>query len=436
MKPYLLWIWFCLFSVIASAAQPVYAQGPVETREFAWGLEAFTGESYTGVFSPLEKPSIYVLAGHTHVLISHLTMVYYWPIDREYKPDWSALNQPVDGTLVIRGPENQVTKIDPQYFLTKPKDGSPNQLDLLIGNAAAQAYNEYQQARDAYLASVSAYDTQLEAYMKAFALDPKTSMPVPTPPPTFGQAMAPPENGYPINLKAGTYQIYLANSSGQIISGSERTVISIEPRSESAGYTVIPENKWTQQEPSDSSTQVIYYSSGNPALYLQPFRTLEYHDQSFVRLEKPQDTTAPMNSWIWMHDTFLENVSLQVWAGGRLVDQVEVKPYSVQQFPGSALGYQIVPLDSNSSKAADFAAFRIAPMRGITHYSVRLVRMDGSVVPGSEREVIQTSDDLPLWTYGLIFIPLALRLGTGYRRRRFRNQSLKQLAAEESRQEK
>ena len=267
--------------------------------------------------------------------------------------------------------------------------------------------------RDSYFASEAIYDQQLEEYLQAVASDPNTTQEAPLPPPSFNKAMLPPEYGYPVNLPAGTYDIHLLGYDGQIISGSERTLIAFEPRREGVGYTVIPENKWTIQESSDIASQVVYFSNDDNTLFLQAYRTLEFNEQLYTRLEFPQETTSSKDQWIWVRDTLLNDVKMQVLVDGKSVGLIGHESFSIIQTPGSALGYSIELFDPLISKTPDFEAFMLDPISGVSSYSVQLLGGDGIVISGSERELVQTNKDLPLAAYSLIFFPILIRLAAG-----------------------
>ena len=136
--------WICLFCLIFILYQPAKAASPEKRREFAWGILAFTGKEYKGVFSPLEKPTIYFLANSTNLLRSRYTMVYYWPIDREYKPDWTTENTEVQGTLIVKKAGAEVIQIERQLYLLN--DISMSSIDrgqLLLGDEALSVYDNY-----------------------------------------------------------------------------------------------------------------------------------------------------------------------------------------------------------------------------------------------------------------------------------------------------
>jgi len=401
-------------------------------REFAWTAMVFDDATYQGVFLPSEKPTIYILAGEKHVLVAHYTMVYYWAIDREYKPDWERMDDLVDGTIEVRDARDAVIGEirQQQYLLTNPGHTVGDLTELHLGNDADAVYDLYVKDRDAYLASVNEYDRQMAEYARKYALDPTDpTIRPPSPPPAFNELMSPPRAGFVLDLPRGTYHIRLRDQGGDAVEGSDRTVYSVVARRESTGYIVIPEAKWTISESSDEPGQIIYYASDGAALYLVPVATKEYNEKEYVRINTPQDTLASANRWIWLHgQPITRGLRLQVWSDHRLVKRVDKEGYSVQQSSGSALGYQIVPAEDTGSAYADFEAFKV-PAAGMgTRFVVRLERDDGTIVPGSERTHLRVRKDIPTPGFLIALLPLAVALGISYRRRKLRSRSLKELA--------
>ncbi|HZQ09142.1 MAG TPA: hypothetical protein VFD70_21370 [Anaerolineae bacterium] len=420
--------WFALTAVPSA----VHADAPVKERQFVWGVLASTGHDYNGVFSPGVAPSLYLLAGQTHILLPSYTLVYYWPIDHEYKPDWASLNEPAAGTVEILTLDGRVLqRLTSETYLMQPVNtppGSPP--ELLRGEQATAAYHAYETKREAYYASMAEYDKKLAEYMRQQELTPNdTFLQKPDPPPTFAEFFPPPSPGYFVQLDPGAYRLQLRDASGQIVPGSQRTLIAVTPRQESVGYAVIPESKWTIPEQSDESSEIIYVTAQGTTLYLEPFRMREFNQQELARLSNPQDTTASPNRWQWVQDAPLNNVQLEILSNGQPVARVAKQSYSVKQIPGAALGYTVVPFDASATASPDLEAFAVPAVAGATAYAVRLVYEDGIIVPGSERSVIQANDTLSPFSYALIFLPLGGGLVVLGWRRRIHARSLKALAA-------
>jgi hypothetical protein len=353
--------------------------------------------------------------------------VYYWPIDREYKPDWVRLNEAVDGALEVLADGGQLIMrqtSQEQYVLRPRSDQSAEQTELLIGAAATGAYSESQREWDRYKADLAAYETQLEEYLRAHS----SSQVAPEAPATPTALLLPPDDGFPLSLREGKYRLQLRDRAGNILPGSQRALTIVSPRTSSVGYTVIPQAKWTAPESSFEGSQVIYYSSNATTIYLAAFAEGEYNEQEYARLERPQETTASADRWLWVQGASLDGVQLQVWSRGRLVTSVTQKPYSVRQLRGSTLGYEVVPSDSEISPVPDFTAFEVTALGGPSGYTVRLIRDNGEEVQGSERILRRASDELPFAAYVLVLVPVGVGIGVHLWRRRRRARARRKLA--------
>jgi hypothetical protein len=425
----------CVLILLGGIVQPASAEEPVKRQEFVWSVTTFSGQWYLGTFSPPEVPTIYLLAGTTNVVAGRYTMVYYWPIDREYKPDWATLNQDVEGTLeLLDRSGNLLQQLRLGYFLaTNPQRDLGRRTVLLLGQDAVQAYSDYRADLDAYRAASAEYDRQYREYLVARAARPDDpSVEPPAALPTFNQALAPPKQGFALALQPGVYQILMRDSMGEVIPGSRRTVISVAPRRQSVGYTVIPEEKWTIPEVSNERSQAIYYTARGTAVYLQPYRTLEYNEQQYVRITEPQDTAASANRWLWIQTAPLQEVELQVVAEGQVMDRIPRGWYVVEQVPGAALGYRVIPFSNAVHSAPTFEAFEVLASSEVAGYRVRLVGADGGIVPGSERSLIKVSDDLSYPAYLLAVLPLMVAAAVQSRRRRLRARTLRVLEQSQS----
>ncbi len=396
----------------ANGALSAFAQAPARERALAWGVRAFVGNGYTSVFSPPQVPVVYLLAGGTHMISLRYTQVYYWPIDREYKPDWASLNQPVTGTLEVLQNGQLIQEVLPQKFLIKLDRGPANPANqLLLGDIAEQAYKAYLAQRSEYLEQVAAYDAQLEEYLNAKENNPRANLTPPMPPAPFSESLPPPEDGFALELPLGEFQVRLRDAAGQIVPGSTRQVRSIGPLQTSIGYRVIPESKWTIPESSYDPNEVIYYSVNGTTMYLVPITIQEFNFQDYVRLTKPQDTLASAERSVWVEGGTIRDATLVVRQDGQQSSQLTMRPFAVKQLPGPALGYEIVPFDSAQSKAPDLEAMPVTAAEGVRELHIELLA-DDHVIPRSERTMLRAQEHLPTFTYGLVLAPLAIGAAT------------------------
>jgi hypothetical protein len=405
-------------------------QAPAASREFVYGIQALVDRDYTGIFSPSEVPNIYLRADSTAILLPRYTLVYYWPIDRQFKPDWASLNEPASGTLEVVKDGRVISQIPPSSYLVVPRaDGGWIRAQLLLNDQARHAYRDYVKRRDQYLAMVSDYDSRLEVYFNQKALHPNdATLQSPMPPPQFTEAMSPPQEGHPVRIAAGTYDIRLRGPNGQVVPNSTRHVVAVAPRRESIGYDVIPESKWTAPESSDDRNQIIYYSGQASTIYMRPIRVQEFNELEYTRLTRLQDTIASPVRWIWVRGEPVSGARLRVYAGNHQGAELSVKPYTTKQLPGSALGYQIIPFDAKTSPTPDLQAIAVPMRANLNRFTVQLVRGDGTPLAGSERDLVRARADVPPLGYGFVVLPLAAGIVVQIRGRRLRARSLRRLA--------
>lgn len=99
MKKYLI---FCLLllSLLVFSLE-VFGAAPPKKREIVYSLNVWDGKDYAAPFYPASLDTIYVMADFENVYSVKETLVYYWPITREYMADWDGLNKDVGETLEV-----------------------------------------------------------------------------------------------------------------------------------------------------------------------------------------------------------------------------------------------------------------------------------------------------------------------------------------------
>jgi len=392
---------------------PVAAQGvPDKHPEAVYNGEVFDGQGYSGQFYPAEERTVYVLAGAQNVFIPKQTQVYWWPITHEYKADWDSLNQPLTGTLEIGDQSFPLTTYSLRY------DGGYDsaKTTLLVGDAAAQAYADYQKALSDYQAASARYaelraqyDVLLEVWGKA--VDERKAkgqatddLPVPKQPvePTAPSVtVTTPAGGIAFSLPAGTYDLRLRGTDGQLVPGSERRVVAFGPRREGLAYKVIAESKWTIPDASTDPNDTIFVS-GEKALYVQPAAEREYDSFYAAKLLNPQQRTVQdrRGIWSWLPTGVFTGTTLEQRIGGGAPQPIPQVQYYVKQTPGAALGYEILPYDSSAgSGVPTFAAFAVHPQNGS-------LTIAAPGVPGSSREIRVVNTGAGNLLLGLAFLPL------------------------------
>lgn len=386
---------------------PVMAQiteGHVET---VWSVVSIRDDDYKAVFSPQAAPEIVVLAGQMSLFDIRQTWVYFWPIDQKFRPDWTSVNEVLAGQMEVQAENGRVVlKLDrTQYLINLQAEAGEH---LILGAAAQRLYTDYLDRKNIYFEQVQAYDEALAEYLDLMKADPsRTDLVEPVKPEPFKEIMDQPQEAFPLQLTAGSYQIQLLDEQGNPVPGSQRTVKSIAPRSTSIGYTILPERKWTVPTGSEGRAQLIYASAESQALFIQPHRSEEYNQRDYARLIEPQEKDTYRNRWIWVPGQATPiDFYLQVFVGGDWSEPISIGEYVVEQSPGSALGYSIRPAQPDERRSADIVAYRVQLPANGSDLQMRLVDVSGQVIPGSLRRIVRIPSGLPHALYLFLALPL------------------------------
>ncbi len=309
-----------LFSRIGFLLMIIFAFLPEGVRaedgaiKFSWGITASLLEGTAGLFSPPQIPEIYVLSDRTHIFSGKMTYVYYWPLEREYKPDWSQLNQDVEGFLDIYDSQGKkVQTLEKEWYLFQQIIvGEEVSYQLVRGEQAQVVYKEYETRRDQYFRAMELYDQELGQYLDQLDEAENQSIQAPEKPAQFTEVMQKPQLAFILNLPPGRFSIQLRDTNNNPVPDSQRTLVSVAPRRESVGLVVFPETRWTEPEVSYEARDVIYYTTSDPVLYFQPVNIYEFNQREYARLSKPQETISSPNSWIWIEGEMITDISLEV----------------------------------------------------------------------------------------------------------------------------
>jgi len=364
--------------LVACLALLLPATAAAREREVVYVGQIHDGQGYSGRFYPAAEHTIFVLADVPNVLVPRATEVYWWPITREYKPDWSTLNQALAGTLEIDGRAVATT-----LFSLRHDGGYDSaKTSLITGAATGAAYDDYkralqaeQDANRAYSEARAAFEREVERWGKLRderqAKGESTAdlhVPdEPLKPEPLSVVVTQPQQGFALTLAAGTYRMRLRDASGQLVPGSERTVVAFSHRREGVAYKVIAASKWTRPETSVQPDERIYVQ-GERALYIQPALEREYDAFQYAMLLSPQQTSVPdrRGSWTWAQTGPYTGTTLAVARPGRASTTIERAPFYVRQREGSALGYDILPFTSTVGSVSTFEAFELRPEPGTT----------------------------------------------------------------------
>jgi len=405
--------------LVLLAAGIARAQVPVKERQFVYGINAFAWEGYAGSLSARPAHTIYVLAGHRSIVSARETLVYFWPITGEYRADWSGLNASVAGALEVFQAGRAVTVLPRQsYVIQYPNGPDSGPAVLYVGEEAERRYRAFLEARDRYRDVTAQYlearRRYLEALDKAAAARQRgvrvTLPPAPDEPEPFQLFSSEVHEGFLINLPAGRYAVQVRAPDGQIVDGSQRSLVAFGHRREAVGFTIVPQTRWTVPERADEPASTIY-ARQDQVLYFQPFAAREYNDLAYAHLTNPQSAEGRSDGWRWQYTQSLAGSRLQV-AGRSGVETITSRPYRVEQKTGEALGYEVI--EHPIGQTADFTGFKIQ-----VHGTMQVVLLDasGRPVPGSER-IVRVPRLGPAWPLGIVpLLPLTLGAAIVARRR-------------------
>jgi hypothetical protein len=386
------------------------AQVPVKERQFVYGINAFAWEGYVGSLSAKSSHTIYVLAGHRSILSARETLVYFWPITGEYRADWSGLNASVAGNLEVLQAGHAVTVLPRQaYVIQYPNGPDSGPAILYVGEEAERRYRAFVEARDQYRDALARYlearRRYLEALDKAAAARQRgTTVPLPTAPEEpeqFRLFSSDVHDGFLINLPLGNYTIRVRGPDGQIVAGSQRTLVVFTHRREAVGFTIVPQTRWTVPERADEPGSTIY-ARQDQVLYFQPYAAREYNDLAYARLVNPQSAEGRSDGWRWEYTQSLADSPLQL-AGVSGVQTVNGRQYRVEQKTGEALGYEVI--EPPAGQTSDFSGFKVQVQGTL---NLTLLDTAGRPVPGSER-IVRVPRLGTAWPLAIIpLLPLTL----------------------------
>jgi hypothetical protein len=243
--------------------------------------------------------------------------------------------------------------------------------------------------------------------------DPPPELRLQPPAPYYAFATEPRE-AVIVSLSAGTYKLRLRNAAGEIISGSERGLVSFGPVDQGFGYVVRPGNRWTQPVISFAPDEVIY-TTGETDLFLEPVPVAEYQALHFTRLFRPQSAEVSDPSLtVWVprreKDSAVD-AALAVWNGTDRVGTMPRSGYRVRQIPGASRGYGIEEFrpSEGDALAADFHAMRLGGEPAVTKVAL-VTDGESRAVAASERLVRYVSPP----PGALLFLPALLPLAVGF----------------------
>jgi hypothetical protein len=408
-----------VFSLIV---HPCAGIEPDKVEGIVYRLQSHTGTEHKILYSPPQVEEIYLLAGTDNIIDPRYTLVYYWPLSREYFASWERLDVPVEGKLEILKNGGMIQTLPrEEVVLSYPKGASRGRSIVLKGEKAIMKQKEYETLADKFEEEVAAFGQKILQYRKNLkefmkgdvsgnpgAVLPKPPV-EPVPPILYVSNLM---KTFVVNLPVGRYSIRIRAEDGTIVEGSERNLVLFQPlQEEGIGYEIMPEERWTVRLSADDSDGGIYCEPGK-ALFLIPFRTTAYDESSYIRLINPQGLGRE-GVLEWIHKDRIENMRLLLLSHGKLVRMVEWKKYYVKQVPGAELGYKIIEYDEEaaSGESPTFSGFFLSfeEKDSGNRYEIVLENLvTGERISGSKRKlrIIGKTGVSSLWA--ISFIPSVL----------------------------
>jgi len=418
----------CLLLTGLTSSAVVRAQEPQHQRAFVYGINAALENTYTGSFAPPSVPTLYLLADQTSILSPRMTEIYFWAITNEYKASWELLNEPVAGTLEILQDGQVVRQTEPtSYTLHYQTHGSEVGAQLFMGPDADAAQARFSAEQQRYQTALSAYyKAQLDWTAAADAANQQaqkgqkvTVPPAPRPPEPISVTSNGVNQGIPVKLPAGSYQLRLRGRDGAIVPDSTRALVVFGRRRAAIGYMVVPETRWTTPDQVDDLSDVIV-GTPNSQIYLIPHIAQEFPAHAYTLLQDPQQQVGETTEWAWVMGASVTTGDLEIVAAGQPPERRALMPYRVTQVAGTTLGYQIqqfVPDQQQPNAVPDLIGYPIHIDQPGSGFEIRMVSPQGEVLAGSSR-LVRTPSVTPLSLLLLLSaVPLAVGAAVIVRRR-------------------
>jgi hypothetical protein len=392
-------------------------------EQFVYGLTMWGGLEYLSGFVPEQISEIHMIAGADNVLAPFRTMVYFWPITGEYMADWATKREPVTGVLEVLKEGRVIESIPLTRFTLRYPEGFASPIvELLTGDEAVAAYEEYRKAVEDFNEAAAQYerarrehDARISEMFRAMREEGRTytrdEIPEPpaepVPPSYYVQSI---REAFVINLPSGRYTGRMVQN-GVPIPGSEKTLAVFGPRRSGLSCVVRPEESWTKPLFSHEEGHTLYLAERKP-FYVQVFDAEEYNSYNYTRLAEPANPTAGIgaqNEFVWVITSPQRfDVKMAVYEGGRLVSVVDQRPYYVSQTQSAALGYTITEWEDSragiTGTSPTFGAFRIDLPPG--RYDLQVTTSSGEPVAGGRRDLREVHDIGGFWW--IAFVPLLI----------------------------
>ena len=394
---------------------PVLADG--EDLDFAYGTNHYNGAAYSSAMVPPAVEEFYLIADVDNIVAAKYTDVYYWALTNEYKANWDAANEIVDGSLeVYQGNKRYQTIERSRYVIQYDSLDKYGTITLFTGEDAAKARQNFEDMQTAYRDALYEYNEAMVTYRDEFqaalekyqqGLITEDEFPV-QPEKSEDMTLFSTEilEGFVVNLPQGSYTVQVRLPDGSIQADSQKKLVVFEAYQDGVSYNVLAEDRWTTPETSEDINETIYTVNEN-ALYFQPYYAKQYNELHYLRMNDPQDKTARLDRYVWVPFTPVKDATIQVETSAGETSIAE-KAYYVRQLLGSSLGYQIVEFDPENMTAASFEGYQLLTNAGEDRYFIELQDGQGEVLTGSSRRIHIISSDKNWMVYAVSFIPVAI----------------------------
>ena len=403
--------------VLLLGAAGLAAQAPLREEQFVYSIVAFNGRDYAGTFARREADTIYLMADVDNFITARNALVYFWPITGEWKLDLSELDVPFEGTLELGGRGREPRRIGMTPYTYYNVRGEYELNWKVATEAEAEAVVQHsRELIAAYYDAVQAFQRERALYeellnelagvitalrregrdVTALVAELEKLQPPAQPEPPDHYVVPPStiQQAFILNLPVGQYDIRFLTADGEVMEGSERRIVTFaRRRAEAVGLEVIPADKWTRPVESTSPASVLYVD-GSTDLYLRPFYQQEYNDLFYEKLRR-NDAKGNPGLMKWVRIQQVPGAALAVSAGtarSRTAEprMVQEEPFVVEQIPGGALGYRIMPFDPDGAHQGREPALRafhvpLSARQPVLH--LRVHDRDGQMLPSSDRQV-------------------------------------------------
>jgi hypothetical protein len=432
IKPYALSILLILFPGFF-----LWAQAPEKVENMVYSIGAFDGKDYTGTFCREEADTIYLIANESNFINIRKTLIYFWPITQEWKADYDTLNENfLNGKIELTDSSGKKQMLEPvKYtYYNFPGEYEIN-WKVFTGDAADEEYAKYEKMMDDYWAALDKYhekQLQLEILFNKLIEEigkrreagrdiselveeaqRYAEQGAGDPPERPGYYVRPVEKAFHFDLPPGEYRIRFVLESGEVMEGSDKKMILHKNRRENGiGYDVIPADKWTRPEVSQTPSAVLYVD-GTTDLFLRPFYQDEFNDLFYNKTVR-NDSKGNPELMKWVKIQQVPKPRVEMILPKNRTESIEEKPYYVEQLKGSALGYKIVPFDPegrHKDREPSLWAYYIPMGKDASVVKLKLQDKAGEYLSSGERQIrIVFKSGALLVSLILAFIPVGIMI--------------------------